>query len=288
MTMKIFVTRLIGQWLNLLAWLAPARAGRTGFDLFCTPFGARPRPHQRAFLDSARHTIITVANEAIQVYRWGTGPRKVLFLHGWQSHSFRWRNYIQALSGDAYTLYALDAPAHGLSGGRMLHLPKYAAVIEAFLHQVGEVDAIVSHSLGSFASLYALHQNPVLPVRKLVITGTPGEVEEFMQYYRQTLGLSKRALQCIYQHFIRVVDHHPRYYSAARFAESLWLPGLIIHDEGDPDAPYRHAQAIQKNWPHAHLVTTRGLGHNLKSGEVIARVAHFLQGDAQHASMSGR
>ncbi|MCU0418970.1 MAG: alpha/beta hydrolase [Cyclobacteriaceae bacterium] len=283
--MKTRLAKVIGQWLNTLAWVAPAYAGRQGFEWFCTPRGAQIKPHQRAFLDSAHPLTLSVAGETIHGYRWGTGTRKVLFVHGWQSHSFRWKNYIQAMAGDEYTLYALDAPAHGRSEGRILHVPKYAEVINAFLNEVGEVDAIVGHSLGSFAALYALFQNPTLPVRKLVITGTPGEVEEFMHHYRTTLGLSRRALQRIYQHFIGVVGHHPRFYSAARFAESLWLPGLIIHDKGDLDAPYRHAQAIQKNWSHAQLITTRGLGHNLKSAEVIAHVVRFIGRDTQRTAM---
>jgi pimeloyl-ACP methyl ester carboxylesterase len=274
--MKTFLTKLMGQWLNVLAWVAPATAGKKGFELFCTPFGARLKPHQQEFLSTATQTSLQVGDESVQVYRWGSGSRKILFLHGWQSHSFRWKNYIQALSADQYTIYSLDAPAHGQSGGRILHLPKYAHAIQVFLEQTGEVDTVVSHSLGSLASLFALFQNPSLPVNKLIITGTPGEVEEFMYYYRDTLGLSKRALHQIYQQFIQTVDHHPRYFSAPRFAEGIVIPGLIIHDQHDPDAPYHHALRIQSAWKNARLITTQGLGHNLKSKEVIQEVLHFI------------
>jgi pimeloyl-ACP methyl ester carboxylesterase len=274
--MKTFLAKLIGLWLNGLAWISPATAGRKGFDFFCSPFGSRLKPHQQTFLNSAEQTQLHVNSEIIQVYRWGTGNRKVLFLHGWQSHSFRWKNYISALPLTDYTVYALDAPAHGQSGGKRLHLPKYAQVIQVFLQEIGEVEVIVGHSLGSFATLFALHQNPALPVNRIAITGTPGEVQEFMDFYKQTLSLNQRAMRAILRHFVTIVNHPPNYFSAPRFAESLRIPGLIIHDEHDEGAPYAHAIKIKQAWPQATLLTTRSLGHNLRSTQVVTAITEFI------------
>src|SRR5205814_6990297 len=108
------------------------------------------------------------------------GNKKILFLHGWQSHSFRWKNYIEAFSKEDHTIYALDAPAHGLSAGRHMNIPIYSDVIESFLYLVQPVDSIVSHSIGSFASLYTLFRIPDLAIKKLVIMGCPGEASDYV------------------------------------------------------------------------------------------------------------
>lgn len=275
--MKKIVTLSLGFYLNALSWLAPRQAAQRGFRWFCTPLRISLLEAHRQFLNTAHSTNLVVNGESIRVYRWGRGPRQVLFLHGWQSHSARWKNYIEALPQEQYTIFALDAPAHGQSDGAWLHLPKYTSVVHAFFERYGEVDTLIGHSFGSFAALYAFHQNPALPVHKLALTGTPGEVEEFMQFYKKTLGLTARTLRLIYEEFVREADHYPTFFSAARFAESLRLPGIIIHDLHDTDTPYPHALRIHKAWEGSRLITTTGLGHNLRSPEVVRHVVELVQ-----------
>jgi hypothetical protein len=43
----------------------------------------------------------------------------------------------------------------------------------------------------------------------------------------------------------------------------------MIHDTEDKEAPYTHALAAHQNWKNSKLITTTGLGHNLKSLELI-------------------
>ncbi|MFN5170152.1 MAG: alpha/beta fold hydrolase [Cyclobacteriaceae bacterium] len=275
--MKQLLLPVLGFYLNVLSWLAPRKAGRTGFAWFCTPVRSPLTPAHHQFFATAETTDLAVANEKIRVYRWGRGPRKVLFLHGWQSHSFRWKNYIEALPMDEYTVYALDAPAHGLSTGTWLHLPKYTAVVQAFFERHGEVDTLIGHSFGSFAALYALYLNPALPVHKLALTGTPGEVEDFMTFYQKMLRLTNRTMGLIYAEFVRQVDRYPSFFSAPRFAETLKLPGVIIHDVGDTDTPFHHAERIHRAWSGSTLIVTEGLGHNLRSARVVERILELVR-----------
>jgi tagatose-1,6-bisphosphate aldolase non-catalytic subunit AgaZ/GatZ len=52
---------------------------------------------------------------------------------------------------------------------------------------------------------------------------------------------------------------------------------LIIHDKEDREAPYHYAERIKGVWPNAKLITTEGLGHNLKSQDVVKMVTGFLE-----------
>lgn len=277
--MKKLIAKLLGQYLNLLAVLSPRKAGELGFYLFCTPQRTPMKDHHRQFLDSAERSSFLFDGYPIQVYRWGRGSKRILFLHGWQSHTFRWKNYIEAFDQEAYTLYAFDAPGHGYSGGKYLNLPIYSLVLETFLNLVGPVDALVSHSLGSFTALYTFHRTGNVPVSQLVITGTPGEVSDFFGYYRDTLGLSSRAEKIIRNTFKRILDQYPEYFSARKFARSLNISGLIIHDEGDIETPIHHAEAIHAIWKESVMVKTSGLGHNLRSSHIVKLVVEFLSAE---------
>ncbi len=274
--MQRIIAKLIGLCINLMTYVSPRKAGEWGFYLFCTPRRAPLKDNHRKFLDSAERSSFLYDGYRIQVYRWGQGPKKVLFLHGWQSHTFRWKNYIEAFDQQAYTLYAFDAPGHGYSGGKYLNLPIYSHVLETFVNLVGPFDALVSHSLGSFTALYTFHRTGLAPAERLVITGTPGEVKEFFDFYRDALGLSKKAELVIRNTFKRILDQHPEYYSASRFVANLRVPGLIIHDHGDADTPIHHAEKIHSHWEQSVMIRTHGLGHNLRSPEVVKHVVDFL------------
>lgn len=275
--MKKLLPKLIGTYLNAMAVVAPNAAGRKGFTLFTYPRRSPIKPHQREFLDSAEEQFkLVFKGLSLQAYRWGNGPKKIVFLHGWQSHSFRWKNYIQALSPAEYTIYALDAPGHGLSEGKSLTVPLYSEVIRQFITDLGAVDTVVSHSIGSFSVLYALHKAPELPVQKLVVMASPAAAADFIPFYQSILQLSRRAVQLTLQRFEQVIGNPIGYFVAAHFAASLSIPGLIIHDQEDMETPYSSALAIQKAWKGARLMTTCGLTHNLRSAEVVAAVTDFI------------
>lgn len=274
--MKKLLAQLTGLYFNLLVFFAPRAAGRKGFYLFCTPQRPPLRGHQLKFLDTAEKSSFLCDGVRIQVYRWGTGEKSLLFLHGWQSHSFRWKNYIESFSKKEYTIYAFDAPGHGLSGGRYTNLPIYSNVLETFLNLIQPIHTIVGHSLGSFTALYTFYRLKTLPVKQLVITATPGEVSEFVEFYRQVLGLSSRTINAIRQSFLQIIHNLPEYYSAAKFAAAVDIPGFIIHDAQDDEAPFHHAHAIHKAWANSRIVSTAGLGHNLRSISVVRQVVDFV------------
>src|SRR5688572_30741672 len=99
---------LVGIYLNKLAHILPKAASKQGFKLFCHPFRSPIKAYHKQFFNTADMFSFEHDGTTIQGYRWGNGPRKVLFLHGWQSHTFRWKNYIQSLPHDEYSIYSID------------------------------------------------------------------------------------------------------------------------------------------------------------------------------------
>ncbi len=282
--MKKITFYLIGLWLNVLAIVSPKRAGKKAFYLFCYPSRIPLNDNHLEFLNQAKFETFQTGTNTIQTYRWGNGSKKILFLHGWRSHAFRWKKYIESFSPDTFTLYALDAPGHGLSTGKYFNIQYYSEVIEQFVKHVGGVDTLVSHSIGGFSSLYALHRVPTLRVNNLIIMGTPGQAKEFVGFYKKSLSLSDRTIQLMTDYFKKKIGFDPSYFSAPDFAKSLTLRGLIIHDEEDKEALVHNAIDIHNAWPSSSLIITKGLGHNLRSEEVIGYVQNFLEESENNVS----
>lgn len=267
---------LAGRYIEWMTYFFPSYGGKIGFRMFCYPMRGKWQPYYQAFLDTAQQSVLKHKGTKVQVYQWGHGPKKVLLLHGWQSHSFRWKNYIPAFPAEEYTCYALDAPGHGLSGGSFLSVPLYSEVVEKFLQHVGPLEAAIGHSVGGFTMLYTHYRLPHLAIKKLVVLAAPGQASEFISFFQQSLHLSDRTIRAIDKTFTKTIGQPIAHFSAPLFVPQLEKPGLIIHDEEDGDTSYTHALALHEAWPSSCLHITKGLGHNLKSTDVIEEVFAFV------------
>lgn len=275
--MKQIITRLIGLYLNLMSIVAPRKAGKIGFEMFCHPFRVPLRTKHLMFLEAATYSRIDVEGVQVQLYRWGNGPKNILLIHGWQSHSYRWKAYIEAFDKKEFSIFAFDAPGHGLSSGNFLSVPLYARIINEVVNVVGNVDCIMAHSLGSFSSVYYLFKNaPDHNIRGMVAMASPGEVHEFLEYFKKELGLSKTTMKVVVKHFAERFHHPPSYFSASSFAHSIQIPSLIIHDEEDMETGVTHSKRLHQMWKNSRLMLTKGSGHNLKSPEVLQEVLRFV------------
>ena len=274
--MKTVIMKSIGLYLNAMALINPKKAAKTGLYIFCNPIRPSLNPKQKEFLSSGKHVTLEHEGTTIQTYKWGQGATKVLFVHGWQSHTYRWKRYIDSFDKDEYTVHALDAPGHGMSGGNQLSVPLYSEVISKYVDQLGDVEALVCHSIGGFSALYSFYKKSELLSPMLILLAPPGEADEFFKFYKKALGLSSRAESLIIEQFEQTFGHGPDYFSAPYFASSVQANGLIIHDEDDNETSVHHAKRINANWNNSQLQITKGLGHNLKSDVVVNSVIEFI------------
>ena len=253
-------------------------AGRRAFLILCHPARSPFKPHHNEFLDSSEKFNFYSKDIYIQGYKWGNGSKKILFLHGWRSNSFYWKKYVEAVSLEDYTIYSIDAPGHGASGGKILYVPLYSEVIKQVINSLGKMDTVIAHSMGSFSILHALYTSPGLSVDRLVIMASPGKGSDFITFFRDTLRLSDRSVKALLDYFEEKLGEPIDFFSAPKFASVLTIPGLIVHDKEDPEAPYNYAVQIHDSWRQSILFTTSGLGHNLKSPIVVQEVCSFIEG----------
>lgn len=282
--MKTVIMKFLGLYINVLALVVPRYAEGFGLKLFCRPFRGKMTPRQKEFLQSAKQFSFAYRKETIAGYRWGNGAKKILLVHGWQSHSYRWKVYVEQLIKHNCSVLAFDAPGHGLSTGDFLSVPLYSEVIEKMILHSGKPDVIIGHSLGGFSSLYTVHRNPSLSPDKLVVMAAPGEAVEFFEFYKTSLGLSQRSMDLIIKRFKKFFNHGPEYFSGSRFASTITIPGLIIHDEDDEETSVEHSKRVHSKWINSRLHITKGFGHNLKSTEVVKEVVQFIESTTAYST----
>jgi pimeloyl-ACP methyl ester carboxylesterase len=277
MNLKKIMQKSIGFYFNLLSFFNPKKLKKDGFLLFCNPFARKVAPHQLAFLQKGMSDVLDLEEHKIQTYKWGSGSQHVLLVHGWSSHSFRWKKYIEYLVQNDFTVYAFDAPAHGLSSGKSIHVVLYAKVIQAYLQFHSQITCIIGHSIGGFATTYLLYENKSISIKKAVIMGAPGEASDFFNFYKETLGLTAKSIQLIIDEFQTQLGKTPSYFSSATFAESISIPALIVHDKNDLATNFNYSIRLNILWPNSQLILTEGLGHDLKSKDLIKKVTEFVK-----------
>ncbi|MCI1753847.1 MAG: alpha/beta hydrolase [Flavobacteriales bacterium] len=279
--MKRFA-KLIGLYLNGLALISKPLAGKQGFFIFCHPFSPGLKEHQADFLNTASRKVdLVFQNRTVKTYHWGTGQKRILFLHGWQSNSFHWKRFIEQFDHAEYTLIAIDAPAHGASEGKVMNIPIYVELVAQLLADVGGVHAIIGHSMGGFAAMHYLHERPNEVHPPMAVIAAPGHAEDFFLYFRDLVGISRRAEGAMRVFFHQRTGHEVDYYDSKKYGPHLNGPGLVIHDEGDLEVPVHYAQTLHHAWPNSKLHITRNAGHRMKSTDVVDLTIAFV---SQHTA----
>lgn len=263
--------------LRALERLSPQVAARVAEALFVRTVRARQRPDEVRWLLEARRESLAVHGRRIVVYEWGppTAPL-VLCCHGWWSHAGRFVAIAQPILAAGQRVAAFDAPGHGASSGWRASMPEFARTLRAVADHVGTPHAIVGHSLGGAATIYALFQG--LSADRAVVVAAPANLAVWADRFRDALDLSPQVDTRMRARLSERLNFAWSELELTRLVGQLDQPGLVIHDRDDGDVPVTEGRLLAAHWPGAELVETSGLGHRkiLRDPEVIARVAEFV------------
>ncbi|MFJ2768945.1 alpha/beta fold hydrolase [Streptomyces sp. NPDC087300] len=273
---------VVGGVLNAVARPAPGLAGRLAFGLFRTPVRrGKVLPAERAAHERAVTEELTVNGKQVRVYRWGTGERPVLMLHGWQSRASRYAAFVPRLEALGLTPISFDAPGHGSSGGRSTTILEYREIIGRLQRTYGAFHSAVAHSLGATSMLLALRGE--VRAGRLVTVAAVKDFGHFPDEFARILGL-RRALRedlrdrIEHRLFAEVTDPW-RLFDATRATEEIDVPMRIIHDTDDEMVPVAQAHALKAAYgERAELVITEGLGHRkvLGAPQIVESALEFI------------
>ena len=285
--MKKLIVKTIGGFINSTAVLFPTWNGSYSFNLLCKVKRISISEKGRAFLDTAETSFFEIDHHSAALHQWGTGAKNLLFLHGWMSNSQRWLPYVEGLDLNEYTVYALDAPGHGMAKGKFLNLEIFRRALAKSLEQIGGVDTLVCHSLGSLVGGYCYLHNKDIGINRYVIMGSPSGMDAIFTYFRVTLGLSKKAIHNLEAKINSVLQLPHEEVSMDRFFQKVKQPVLLVHDISDVITPFRPIEQAselalgipQINGQKKEIETffTQGQDHNLKGEETVEKVIQFIK-----------
>jgi len=221
--------------------------------------------------------------EGLVAWRWGEGPT-VLLAHGFEGSPAQFGAVIDALVGRGYAVVALDMPAHGTSGGDEASPGTFARAVSQALGQLGTVHAVVGHSLGAAAGLYAVAQCG--GVGRIALVSAPSALERVLRGFAGAVKLSRRGADAFVASVERRVGQPAADFDVRKIAPLLSLPILLIHDQNDRQVPVAEAARAAHALPSAELMVTRGLGHNrlLADPAVVTAIVDFVSAQ----EMTGR
>lgn len=229
----------------------------------------------------ADESLEHISEHRIATYRWGSGPRIVLLVHGWDGRASDFAAIVRELRSSDRTILALDAPGHGKSSGKRTTVIDYGSVLAELAARRGPFEAVVSHSLGTPA-VAAAAAGGLAAGRYVSISGV-ANLEALVPRFCELLGVgsatSTRTRSRIED---RVFDGDRDVwarYSADRNHVPESAPLLVIHDRGDRMIPFADSASLaEAHGPLTRMIATEGFGHSriLGADSVLDEVADFL------------
>lgn len=242
----------------------------------------------------------------------GTGPRKVICLHGWFGHARGWGPLVQHLDKDAFSYAFLDQRGYGhrKDSGGPYTIAQIAQDALALADSLGwERFALVGHSMGGLAIQQVLAEAPqrvqaLVGVTPVPASGVPFDDAgwAFFSAAAQDVGTRRAIIDLTTGNrltgtWLDAMAHSSMAHSdAPAFAEYLtaWartdfadrirgrsLPVLVIAGEHDPALGAETCKATWlQHYPQARLEVMANAGHYPMDETPIAlvsRIESFLQ-----------
>lgn len=276
--LKYFLlTKSVGFGLNNLSYFQPQKATSIAYRLFSEPRkGKLTKGNLPEILQNIPTENFTADGEYLQTYIWKGNDNVILLVHGWESNTARWEKLLPYLLKTESTIIALDAPAHGLSGGKEFNVIKYASYIDVVVKHY-KPSILVGHSIGGAACIYYQSTFKSEYLKKMVILGAPSDYTELVFNYVKLLSLNRKMNGLLNSYFSEKFKTEITSFSIAAFAKEIQIPGLLVHDILDDVVAFGEGQKIAAAWKNSTFIKTEGLGHSLHSAEVYEKIQSFIE-----------
>jgi len=293
--MTNFTLKVTRLGFSLLQSVSPRIAGKAAFHLFCVTPSRRPRSEKAkaahaggaAKLAGAERFALPLAGGGrAHAYRLNGGalgrrPR-YLVTHGWGSSGEYMADLVEALAATGAEVIAVDFPGHGRAPGRSLHMGMAVKAIAAAERRFGAFDATLGHSFGGAALIVAASgmlpgTAAVLPER-LVLIGSPSEMQWLFKDFGKMIGLGKPAQQALENEVRRVAGRRLEEFDASRAAGAIRRPVLVVHAEDDKEVGANHARRYAAASDDVKLHWANGFGHRriVSAAPVLETITDFL------------
>jgi pimeloyl-ACP methyl ester carboxylesterase len=277
LAIRYHITRI-----KTLGLISPRKAAEKAFELFCTPLPVRKSKQIPAVFEKAEKISFVYQDMTIRGYSWmpaeGNG-RKVLILHGFSSNAYKFDKYVAPLLKSGFEVLIFDAPAHGISDGKLINALIYRNVILEAEKWFGPFFALIGHSLGGLAASLVFERFPDYFNRKLVLIAPATETTTAVENFFAVIPVAPAVREIFIGMIKEISGEDIPYFSVSRVARNIHAPVFWIHDTHDSICPIKDVQPVIKDAPkHIQFMITEKLGHSgiYKDQKVVKAVVDFL------------
>lgn len=276
---QVLLTPSYILWIGkILTALSPWLASRFAAKLFLSPYRYKLPGREKEMDEKSIQEIIDVPslNRKIVVYKYGSGQKKVLLVHGWSGSGTQLCAIAKELVHKGFGVISFDAPAHGKAPGKMSMMPFFIESIHHLEKKYGPFQVAIGHSLGGMSLLKAIKDGFRVP--RLVLIGTANSVTHITREFAKNMMLSQEVAILMKAYLDKKFGEDMDRYSGAFSAQSVKVPTLVVHDRNDIDVHICSALEIVEQLEEGTLFVTEGLGHRkiLGNPDVINKISTFI------------
>lgn len=264
------IVRLMNR---ILCAFMPNYVAKFNANFFLTPRNFKPKEWEHEAETSCKRLSF---GDGLSAACWGSGERKVMIVHGWESRATQMYAFVEPLTKAGYRVIAIDAPLHGKSGGNEAHPLAFARAILSATTEFGSFEGVIGHSMGGAAISIAMELGAKF--ERSVLISSPSCMYDVLKAFSQFMGLSETCQR----RFIRTVESKvgrpSKELDVGRIFAELQPEALLVHADNDREIPHRAMQTIAGQHPSVRTLTANGLGHRkiLRDPNISVVIANYI------------
>jgi alpha-beta hydrolase superfamily lysophospholipase len=227
-------------------------------------------------LEGTEGITLDVDGNNIKGFVHGQGPL-VFLVHGWGGRAAQMSRLGKSVAALGFRVVAVDLPGHGEQKWDRSDIFQMSTALQALREGFGQPDAVIAHSLGSMAAVYAFQDQ--MP-ECLVLLAPMLDVSEALATFAQRARLLPWAAASLTRRIRRFCGESWAIFAAGTGTDFGDAQVMVVHDPADPDTRFESSAVLAAVRDQTHLVVTKSKGHNgiLADDQVAEEIGRFLTG----------
>lgn len=252
----------------------PAMATRAWFTP--PPLSERRRHLWDQSLEGTESITIDFDGKPLNGFRYGEGPL-VFLVHGWGGRAAQMGQLARSVADQGFTVVAIDFPGHGEQKWDTSDVFQMSSALNQLVAQFGAPRAVIAHSLGAMAVVYAFQE--AMPER-VVLLAPMLDINEALDTFASRARLMPWTAASLKKRLRRFSGDSWAIFAAGTDTDFGDADVLVVHDPDDSDTRFESSAVLAAVRDRTSLVVANSRGHNgvLADGEVAGAVGRFLLG----------
>jgi hypothetical protein len=265
--------------------IAPEIASKLIFEAFKKPVRSAIPADSQTVMEQAEAFSLEVGGHRVAIYRWGSGDRTAVCIHGWSGRASDFSAFMAPLVNSGYRVLAFDNLGHGDSGGDTATLLDVHAILLALQEKFGPAETVLAHSIGVLYAFYALNHG--VHAKRLVAISGVCDFSYLITRYTSSMKLRSETVALLRGHLESLFGKTTIWdeFSSHNNLSGLRAKVSLIHDAEDLYVELSQSEKLlDAIGDSASLHVTRGLGHQrILSSPTVVGIAL----DPEYASVKG-